>query len=140
MDTYRTFLLGSMVFIAILIIIAVIRSAIGPTMTDRIICVNMIGTMTIVEIAMLSIYKDEDYLVDVCLIYAMISFLSVVILTKIYTGVYLEKKGIKSGPGAIRHNLRHQVSTDKPPVSHDEPRSADATPGEAKAAETGTKD
>ena len=29
---------------------------------------------------------------DICLIYAMISFLAVVVLTKVYTGVYLEKK------------------------------------------------
>lgn len=111
MDMYRGFLLGSMVLLAILIIMAVIRSAIGPTTTDRIICVNMIGTMTIAEIAMLAIYKDEDYLVDVCLIYAMISFVSVVILTKIYTGIYLARKGIRSGPDAIRSNLSEQMDT-----------------------------
>ena len=42
MDMYRGFLLGSMVLLAILIIIAVVRSAIGPTTTDRIICVNIL--------------------------------------------------------------------------------------------------
>jgi len=30
--------------------------------------------------------------VDICLIYALISFLAVVVLTRIYTGVYREAK------------------------------------------------
>ena len=45
-----------------------------------------------VIISILALYLQEGYLVDICLIYAMISFLAVVVLTKVYTGVYLEKK------------------------------------------------
>ena len=50
------------------------------------------GTMVMVMISMLAVVKDQGYLVDLCLIYAMISFLSVVVLTRIYTGVYREAK------------------------------------------------
>ena len=57
----------------------------------------MIGTMTITEIAMFALYLRESYLFDVCLIYAMISFLAVVILTKIYGGAYQERK-VKGTP------------------------------------------
>ena len=32
------------------------------------------------------------YLVDICIIYAMISFLAVTLLTKVYMGVYAERK------------------------------------------------
>ena len=35
---------------------------------------------------------NEGYLVDICIIYAMISFLAVTLLTKVYMGVYAEKK------------------------------------------------
>jgi len=45
-----------------------------------------------VMIALLAVLKNQGYLVDICLIYAMISFLSVVVLTRIYTGVYREAK------------------------------------------------
>ena len=45
-----------------------------------------------VIISILALYLQEGYLVDICLIYAMISFLAVVVLTKVYTGVYLERK------------------------------------------------
>ncbi|MCR5594523.1 MAG: sodium:proton antiporter [Lachnospiraceae bacterium] len=108
MELFKVFLLFSMVVMAILIIVAGIRSVIGPKTSDRIIAVNMIGTLTISLIAMLSIYMAEDYLVDVCLIYAMISFLAVVILTKVYTGIYLQKKQMKAGPEAIADNLATQ--------------------------------
>ena len=40
----------------------------------------------------LALKLAEGYLADVALIYAMLSFLAVVVLSKIYLGVYLEKK------------------------------------------------
>ncbi|MBR5509338.1 MAG: sodium:proton antiporter [Lachnospiraceae bacterium] len=89
---YHGFLLVCMIVISILIICCLIRSILGPRMADRIVAVNMIGTMTIVEIAILALYMRESYLFDVCLIYAMISFLAVVVLTKIYEGAYRELK------------------------------------------------
>ena len=36
-------------------------------------------------------YK-ENYLVDICLIYAMVSFLAVVVLSKVYVGIFEEMR------------------------------------------------
>ena len=77
---------------AILIFLCLIRAIRGPRLTDRIISGNMIGTMTIISIALLSVLLKESYLLDVCLIYAMVSFIGVIVLTKVYMGVYREKK------------------------------------------------
>ena len=52
----------------------------------------MMGTMVMVMIALLAVVKNQGYLIDICLIYAMISFLAVVVLTRIYTGVYRDAK------------------------------------------------
>ena len=101
-------LLGTMMVLAVLMLAAIIRSVRGPKVADRVIAVNMLGTITIVMIAVLSVYLKESYLVDVCLIYAMISFLAVVVLTKVYTGIHLEKKGIRGDKAAIEDNLEHQ--------------------------------
>ncbi len=89
---YHVFLLTCMIVIAVLIMLCLLRAILGPRLTDRVVAVNMIGTMTIVEIAMFALYLRADYLYDVCLVYAMISFLGVVILTKIYGGAYQERK------------------------------------------------
>lgn len=61
-------------------------------MADRIVAVNMIGTMVMVIIAILALLLNEGYLVDICLIYAMISFLAVIVLTKVYMGVHSENQ------------------------------------------------
>ena len=101
-------LVGTMLVLAVLIIVSMIRSVLGPRIADRIIAVNMTGTMIIMILAVLSVYLDENYLADVCLLYAMISFLGVVVLCKVYTGVYLQKKRIKADLGAVEDNLKHQ--------------------------------
>ena len=83
---------GVLCILAVMIIICLIRAVIGPRIADRLVAVNMIGTMVMVIIAILAVLKNQSYLMDICLIYAMINFLSVVVLTKIYTGVYRARK------------------------------------------------
>lgn len=108
---YEVLLTGAVTLLAVLIIISMIRSVLGPGISDRIIAVNMIGTMIIMVIAILSVFMAENYLVDVCLIYAMISFLGVVVLCKVYTGVYLQKKQRRADLGAIEDNVMRQAET-----------------------------
>ena len=91
-ETYTVFFTGILIVLAILIILCLVRAIVGPRIADRIISVNMMGTMVIVTIAVLALLLEEGYLVDICIIYAMISFLAVIVLTKVYMGVYLEKR------------------------------------------------
>lgn len=83
---------GILSALAVLLVLCLIRAVIGPRIADRLVAVNMMTTMVTVIIAILAVLKDEGYLVDICLIYAMISFLAVVVLSRIYTGVYREAK------------------------------------------------
>ena len=83
---------GILSILAVMLILCLIRAVIGPRIADRLVAVNMMTTMVTVIIAILAVLKDEGYLVDICLIYAMISFLAVVVLSRIYTGVYREAK------------------------------------------------
>ena len=75
----------------VLIFLCLIRALKGPEISDRVICINMIGTLVIMIIAVLTVLLGEDWLADIAAVYAMISFLAVVVLTKIYIGVYREK-------------------------------------------------
>ena len=86
------FFYGILSLQAVLLIFCLIRAGKGPRIADRLVAVNMMGTLVMVMIALLAVLKDQGYLVDICLIYAMISFLAVVVLTRIYTGVYREAK------------------------------------------------
>ncbi len=91
-------LVGALIFLAICLVFSFIRSLIGPKIADRIVAVNMIGTQIILIICILAIYFREGGLVDVALIYAMFSFLAVVLFSRIYIGVYNEKE-YKKGEG-----------------------------------------
>ena len=68
MQVQDGFIIICMFFMAILIFLCLIRAIRGPRLTDRIISGNMIGTMTIISIALLSVLLKESYLLDVCLI------------------------------------------------------------------------
>ena len=107
-QAYEFLMAAAVVVLAVMIILSIIRSILGPGLSDRIIAVNMIGTMVIMVTAIFSVWLNENYLVDVCLIYAMISFLGVVVLCKVYTGVYLQRKHMKADLGAIEDNLSKQ--------------------------------
>lgn len=92
MNFFNTLAMAAMLVIAVLFMCALVRAVKGPRVTDRLVAVNMIGTMTIAIIAILAEILGESCLVDICLIYAMISFLAIVVLTKVYTGVYRQKR------------------------------------------------
>lgn len=80
-----------LIILAMFILLCLIRAVVGPKIADRIVAANMMGTMVIIMIAILALMLGEGYLVDICIIYAMISFLAVIALTKIYLGVYTQK-------------------------------------------------
>lgn len=87
---YRTVFVCALIFFAVMVLLCLIRAVKGPRVADRIVAVNMMGTMVMVMIAILALLLKEGYLVDICIIYAMISFLAVIVLTKVYMGVHKE--------------------------------------------------
>lgn len=89
---YEIVLTTILIILALMVFLSLIRAIKGPKIADRIVSVNIIGTLTMVIIGVLAVKINEGYLVDVCIIYAMISFLAVTLLTKVYMGVYAEKK------------------------------------------------
>ena len=93
---YHVLFVAALIFLAIMVVLCLIRAIIGPKVGDRIVAINMMGTMIMVIIAILASMLGEGYLVDICIIYAMISFLAVIVLTKVYMGVYRQKKEEKS--------------------------------------------
>ena len=82
----------AMAVLVVLAIFCLVRCIRGPRVSDRVLAVNMVGTLTIVMVGVLVVMLGEGYLADVALVYAMISFLAVVVLCKVYTGIYRERK------------------------------------------------
>ena len=79
-----------LIFLAVVLFACLIRAIKGPRIADRLVAVNMMGTIVMVIISIFSLLLNEGYLMDICIIYATISFLAVVVITKVYVGVYTE--------------------------------------------------
>ena len=77
------FLFTCMGILVILFLLCLFRCIRGPRFTDRLVMVNAITTMVIVFIALLAVYFNEHYLLDVGAIYAMLGFLSVAVICRI---------------------------------------------------------
>ncbi len=75
-------LIGSAIFLSAMIFFCLLRAILGPRFTDRIIAANIIGTKVIVLISIFALIIGEDYLIDICLICALMSFLATVVLAK----------------------------------------------------------
>ena len=89
---YETLLIIAMAVLGVCLFICLFRAFRGPTPADRVIAVNMTGTIVITMILFLSLLLKEGYLVDIALIYAMLSFLAVVLLCRISIGAHRAQK------------------------------------------------
>ena len=99
---YHPFFIILLILLSFMLLICLIRAVKGPRVADRLMAVNMMGTMVMVMIAILALMLDEGYLVDICLIYAMISFLAVVVISKVYIGIYEERQhDLKNQEGGV---------------------------------------
>ena len=97
---YHPLFIALLILLSFMLLICLIRAVKGPRVADRLMAVNMMGTMVMVMISILALLLKEGYLVDICLIYAMISFLAVVVISKVYIGIYEEKQhNLENGEG-----------------------------------------
>lgn len=90
--TYHFLFVGVLIVLGIMLFLCLIRACMGPAVADRLVSVNMMGTMVMTIMAILAVMMNESYLVDICIIYAMISFLAVIVLSKVIMGVHKEEE------------------------------------------------
>ena len=84
--------LTTFVILSVYIIAILLKGIIGPKITDRIICINMIGTKVIIMICIASYILKEEFLVDVAIVYALINFISMVVFSNSYSYIYRKGK------------------------------------------------
>jgi multicomponent Na+:H+ antiporter subunit F len=58
--------------------LALVRAALGPTIFDRILALNMFGTKTVLLIAVLGFLTRRPDFLDVAVVYALMNFLGVI--------------------------------------------------------------
>lgn len=99
-EVIRIFLHIGIIFLAITMCICLIRAVRGPKLADRIVATNMIGVKTILLIVMVAVYIGGEFLVDVALVYALLSFLAIVVFTRFMLRVKINKAKEREGEEA----------------------------------------
>ena len=94
-NAYQMLYTLTLIALVVLDFLCLIRAIKGPRIADRIVAINMISTITIGIIMVLVMLLNQGGLADVALIYALIGFLAVVVLCKVYMGIALENRDKK---------------------------------------------
>ena len=74
-------LLAAAIFV-VLAIAMFYRAIRGPTMQDRVLAVNVLGTNTVVILALLAAGLEEPSFLDIALVYALLNFLMTIAISK----------------------------------------------------------
>jgi len=70
--------------LAVLVVmgLALVAALRGPTVYDRILAVNVVGTLAVVLIAVLGFLMERPEWLDIALLYALINFLGTIAVSK----------------------------------------------------------
>ena len=99
-----SFFIASGIYLCLFMLLALYRTIFGPTIIDRMMGANIIGTKTTVLLIIIgTIYHRVDMFVDIALAYAMLNF----IVTIAASRYFARHKNIKAeGYGILRHTSK----------------------------------
>jgi len=64
------------------VFLALYRAVKGPRVCDRVLAVNVIGTKTVVLIALIGYIYERPHFMDIALVYALINFIATIAFLK----------------------------------------------------------
>ena len=71
------------VVILVAIAIGLLRAFRGPTLYDRVMAANMIGTLTVLMVSVLGFMTGRPEFLDIALVYVLISFVSTIAVLRV---------------------------------------------------------
>jgi multicomponent Na+:H+ antiporter subunit F len=71
------------VVILVAIAVGLVRAFRGPTLYDRVLAANMIGTLTVLMVAVLGFLTGRPEFLDIALVYVLISFVSTIAVLRV---------------------------------------------------------
>jgi len=78
--------IAAAIALVVFVIIALIRLILGSTIPDRLVALDTINTIVIVIMVILGAAFKEVFLIDVAIVYALLSFITTLFIAK-----YIEK-------------------------------------------------
>ena len=76
--------IAATIAIIVVMLIVLLRAALGPSVFDRILAINTFGTATVLLIALFGFLTDRPDFMDIALLYALINFISTIAVLKLF--------------------------------------------------------
>ena len=73
-----------LIALTIAMVLALVRAAIGPGWFDRVLALNVFGTLTIVLLVLISVSTEFYALIDIALLYGLINFTSTIAILRFF--------------------------------------------------------
>ena len=81
--------------LAIAALLALIRSIMANNLINRFIGINILTMVVLVSMCVLSVFLNEGYITDIALVYALLSFIAVLLLCRVYINLFKKDEGGK---------------------------------------------
>jgi multicomponent Na+:H+ antiporter subunit F len=89
---YHDLFWGALVLLGLGLLAVMVYIIRARLTVDRIIGINLTGTLVAIIIAILAYLLGEDYLADVAIVYVVLSFIAVMLLCRIYINLYRRRQ------------------------------------------------
>jgi multicomponent Na+:H+ antiporter subunit F len=89
---YHDLFWGALVLLGLGLLAVMVYIIRARLTVDRIIGINLTGTLVAIIIAILTYLLGEDYLADVAIVYVVLSFIAVMLLCRIYINLYRRRR------------------------------------------------
>lgn len=70
--------------ILVTLALALIRAFVGPTIHDRILAVNVVGTKTVLMIAVVGFIVGRPEFVDIAIVYALLNYIGIICVLRVF--------------------------------------------------------
>ena len=75
------------IWLMILVILAMLRGLLGPTIGDRVVSLDTINTIVVAAMIVFALAYRETILVDIAIVYALLSYITTLYMAKYLEGV-----------------------------------------------------
>lgn len=87
----ENFFIVACAIVVLYMFVCLFRAIAGPTLADRLVAVNLVGTKTIAVLSLIAFIFDQGMYIDTAIVYALLNFIVTIAVAR-----YLETGGLPS--------------------------------------------
>ncbi|MCC5872419.1 MAG: pH regulation protein F [Gammaproteobacteria bacterium] len=76
--------LATAIAILVTLALALSRAFLGPTIHDRILAVNVVGTKTVLMIAVVGFITGRPEFIDIAIVYALLNYIGIIAVLRVF--------------------------------------------------------